>query len=280
LHPILIDFGRFKLYSYGLMLFIAFILGIFIASRREKRYGLPEAAALDFSVAIIISSLIGSRTLYVLTHIAEFRGRWFDVVNPFQSDGTIGIAGLVLVGGVTVAILTILAMAWLRDINLLRILDVFAPSLALGIAIGRIGCLLNGCCYGLPTELPWGITFPMNCPAGAHYVDIHIHPTQIYAILYNFAIFGIILFAEKGKIRFPGFSASIFFMVYGIFRFINESLRYHESGMHLVDWNSGFITVSQVFGIGLFLIGTIIFIVNRNASELSGNSSKKDRIES
>ncbi len=111
-HPIILDLGRFKLHSYGLMIFLAFVLGTWLAAVRARRDGIDVGVVVDLVVWILISSLVGARVTYFLFHLDEFRGppdgsgpiRWLDIVNPIQSDGTIGIAGLVFLGGVVFAV--------------------------------------------------------------------------------------------------------------------------------------------------------------------------------
>jgi phosphatidylglycerol:prolipoprotein diacylglycerol transferase len=274
-HPVLIDLGRFQLRSYGLMMFIAFVVGIWIAHRRGVKRGLGENTIIDFSTAIIISGLVGSRTLYVLTHLSEYRGHMWDIISPVQSDGTIGYAGLVLLGGVILAFITVVLFARIRKVNLLTILDVFAPSLAIGIALGRIGCYFNGCCFGTPTDLPWGVVFPQGSLAGYIYPGIHIHPTQLYATLYNTALFFGLLWAEERFRTFPGFTWSLFMIGYGILRFANELLRFQESGLRLIRWNSGFITVSQTVSIVMVLAGVALFVATRRKYLLPAAGNQK-----
>ncbi len=267
MYPIIADLGRIKLYSYGLTLFVAFILGIWIANKRGKSAGLADGVVLDFSTAIILSGILGARILYVLTHLEDFRGRWLDVVNPIQSDGSIGIAGLVLLGGVVAAAATLVFMTWLKDVSVLKILDVFAPSLALGIAIGRIGCYFNGCCFGVPTDLPWAVIFPQSCPAGSIFPHDAIHPTQIYAVIYGTILYFTMLWAEKKFKTGDGFTFGIFMIGYGILRFSNETLRWHESGLRAMEWQGGMLTFSQLISITMVLagLGLISYVVKRVA---------------
>lgn len=266
MHPVIIDFGKYQLRSYGLMMFIAFLVGIWIAHRRGVKWGLGENTVIDFATAIIISGLIGSRTLYVLTHLDEYRGRWLDIISPVQSNGSIGYAGLVLLGGVILAFITVAWLANRRNINLLTILDVFAPSLALGIAIGRIGCYLNGCCFGNPTDLPWGVVFPHGSSAGYIYPGIHIHPTQLYATMYNTALFFGLLWAEQRFRTFAGFTWSLFLIGYGVLRFLNELIRFQEMGLRLIRWEGGFITVSQTVSLLMVAVGIALFFWARGRS--------------
>ncbi len=236
----------------------------------------------------MISSLVGARLTYFVFHVDEFREpakiewiepepsldgvdsvtttemytvpgsiRWLDIINPFQSDGTIGIAGLVFLGGVLFAIPT----AWLylkrKKIPFFKITDVMVPFLALGIGIARIGCFMNGCCYGLPTDLPWGIVFPSHCAAGSTFPDTHIHPTQLYAILYCFAIAALLLLWSKRR-KFEGELLAVFFVLYGLARALNESIRYYRSGMVVAHIDSMAITVSMVISIVMVIIGIIM----------------------
>jgi len=266
MYPILIDFGLFKLHTYGLTMFLAFAIGIIIAAKRGKKRGIADNVILDISTATIISGILGGRILYIITHLEEFRGHWLDMISPIQSDGTIGIAGLVLLGGVILAIATIIFIAWLKSVPILKLLDVLAPSLALGIAIGRIGCFFNGCCFGLPTDLPWGVVFPEGCLAYSVMGETRLHPTQLYAVLYNLFLFVLLLLSEKRFYRFDGFTTFLFFFVYGFFRFLNETLRWQEESMRLIVWKNGFLTISQVVSLGMFVLGIIGFIVTRRYS--------------
>lgn len=238
----------------------------------------------------MISSLLGARLTYFVFHIDEFREpstiewvepapdtddadnvaspemravpgsiRWLDIINPFQSDGTIGIAGLVFLGGVVFAIPTAWFILRRKKIPFYRIIDVMVPSLALGIGIARIGCFLNGCCYGLPTDLPWGVVFPGHCAAGSTFPDTHIHPTQVYAMLYCFAIAGFLLIWTKRR-KFEGELFAIFLILYGIARGLNESIRFYRSGMILVQTDFISLTISMVLSIIMVLSGIAILI--------------------
>jgi phosphatidylglycerol---prolipoprotein diacylglyceryl transferase len=259
MHPIIFDLGKIELHSYGLMMFVAFIAAILIAHKRAKSRGFDENLVIDLSIAIIISGLAGGRILYILTHLHEFSGRWLDIVNPVQSNGSIGFAGFVLLGGVILSFITVAYISRKKNYNFLSILDLFTPSLAIGIAFGRVGCFLNGCCYGRPTDLPWGIVFPETSIAGSVFYHTHIHPTQIYAVLYASLLALLIIWAERKFSVFNGFSWSIFLVGYGFFRFLNELLRWHEESLRLIKFETGFITVSQTISLSMILAGILLF---------------------
>jgi len=194
MHPIIFKIGWFELHSYGLFLALAFLVGIYTATKRAKKFGVQPDIIMDISVVIIISSIIGSRFLYVIFHIDEFRGNYLDIINPFQSSGVFGIAGLTMLGGVIFALLSTIFYAKIKNLSLLKTEDILFPSVALGVGITRIGCFLNGCCYGVECNLPWGMVFSPESPAGYHFYDIAIHPTQLYSSLGGFIIFFILIY--------------------------------------------------------------------------------------
>lgn len=265
--PVLFKIGRFELHSYGVMLATAFAISVFIAVKRGKRVGFTFSQIYDISIVVIFSSLIGSRLAYVVLHLDEFRGRMWDVINPIQSSGQIGISGMVQLGGVVFAIAAVIIYVKLKNISLGKIADILAPSLAIGIAIGRIGCFLNGCCFGKPCDLPWAVKFPPGSFAHYAYHDAAIHPTQLYAFFFALLIFLIIVTVDKKK-PFDGFTFALFMVLYGIARFVNESFRYYEgseAGMVLMKIFDTDITFSQIISLSLFLAGIIIIITRKRS---------------
>ena len=130
--------------------------------------------------------------------------------------------------------------------------DHIVPYLALGQAIGRIGCFLNGCCFGKPTNLPWGMIFPGGSIAGDTYPAIHIHPTQLYSVYTNFLIFAILLLFGNWK-KFDGQILYLYFILYSVSRFLIEFLRADNPQILLG------LTISQVICVVLFLAGVIMY---------------------
>lgn len=245
MHPVLLDLGRFKLHSYGVMIFLAFALGLLLAIHRAKRVGIPAQTVSDLTLVLMISGLLGARLTYVVGHLSEFKGRWLDIISPVQSDGTIGIAGLVLLGGFITA--TLVGAWYLRrkGVPFLKMGDLMAPSISLGIALGRIGCFLNGCCFGIPTHLGWGVQFPPHSLAGSVYPHQHIHPTQIYEFLYSGMITLYLLHRDKHK-RFEGELFLLLIILYGFFRFFNEMVRHYSPSYRLVLFDGVHLTGSMM----------------------------------
>lgn len=121
---------------------------------------------IDLTLLVLISSLAGSRFFYVVYHLEEFQGHFWDVINPFQSSGEIGIGGLSMMGGVVLSVVAGVIYLFLKKMPVWKIADIVAPSFALGLGFARIGCFLNGCCPGKVTDSFLGVVFPPDSFAG------------------------------------------------------------------------------------------------------------------
>lgn len=210
------------------MIFLAFAFGLWLGIRRARDVGIASTTIMDFTVWMMISSLLGARFTYVIAHWDEYRLHPLDAISPIQSDGTIGIAGLVVLGGVAVAVPVAYVFARKRKLPFWTLIDVMIPSLAFGMAIGRIGCYLNGCCFGLPTTEPWGVFFPKGSLPCAVFPGQPVHPTQLYDFFYNVAI-GLILLWRSSARKFDGELFALFLVLYGVMRIWVEALRYYEA---------------------------------------------------
>ncbi len=263
MHPILIDFGPFALHSYGLAMAVAFGLGIWVAMKRAEARGIGGKYALDLAVLILIFSLIGARAAYVVTHWHEFADHPLDVISPVQHTGQIGIAGLVLLGGVIAGFATAWVYSRRKQIPFLVTTDLFVPSLALGIAIGRIGCFFNGCCFGLPSDLPWACTFPSYSLAGDVFSGVHVHPTQLYETIYMLLVFAYLLLRDR-KPRPRGELTGWFLLLYGVGRFLIEMLRWYESEMIMIS--SPRFTLSQLISAAMAVTGAALILWARKSA--------------
>lgn len=260
--PKLFQFGPFAVYTYGLMMMSAFFFGILLAAYRAKRNGIAPTLIWDLSVWILLSSLVGARLLYVLTHIDEFRGHWLDIINPIQSGGQIGIAGMSLLGGITAAIVTSIYYIRKHRLELWSIADIIAPSVALGIALGRVGCFFNGCCYGQPTQSWLGIIFPPNCPAGSHFPGTPVLPTQLFTVAWDLLLCAGLLLSERWK-KFPGFTFAIYLICDALFRIWVDTLRVYDPGEFLVNSGNLRVTISQGLSAGLFCFGVWLWVTQK-----------------
>ena len=165
-----------------------------------------------------------------------------------------GSSGLILYGGLIAAtVVTVIYLA-IHRLNVLRYMDILGPSLGLGEFFTRIGCFLNGCCFGTPTDSACGVVFPPDSAAGYYYPATPIHPSQIYSSLGGLAIFAILIFLERYK-KFDGFTALNFFMLYAVARFLIDFTRYYEGAMTV--WG---LSQNQLISIAAFVAAAVIMI--------------------
>ncbi len=267
MYPNLFKIGPLEIHSYGLMLAVSFLLGILFAMYRAKKQNVDPNKIMDLSVVIVISAILGARFLYVIFHLEEFKGHWLDTINPFQSSGQIGIAGLTMLGGFLAALFFGLLYMKVNKLPMLKICDILAPSLGLGIFVTRIGCFLNGCCYGIPTNASCGMIFPPESAAGYHFANIPIHPAQLYSSMYGLLIFILLLFVERWK-KFDGFLLYVFLILYGISRFTVDMFRYYEESMVLFTIGNTPFSLNQ--GISFLMILGGIFLILYSLVKLKG----------
>ena len=244
-------FGVIK--SYGLMLALSFVLGMFLSVRRGRRYNLSSETIMDLIFAILVSSLIGVRLFFVFTHLDNF-DPWYEAF--FIWDG-----GLTLFGGIFSSILVVWYLTRRKGIPFLVIADTLSPGVALGIGITRIGCFLAGCCYGMPTECSCAITFPAGSPAVKKFGLVAVHPSQIYSSLGGFFIFGTLLLLERIS-RFRGATFGRFLVLYGVARFVIDFSRYYEpEQLLLFGW-----TNNQWISLGFMLVGAVTLVLGARGS--------------
>jgi phosphatidylglycerol---prolipoprotein diacylglyceryl transferase len=220
MHPILFEIGPVTVRYYGLMYVIAIALGFFLLAREVRRKALPLSTEdlLDLLLWTVPLAIIGARLYYVAfrwdyygTHLGEIIRIW---------EG-----GLAIHGGVLAGALAVFLFSRAKKAPFWALTDALAPSLILGQAIGRIGNLMNGDAFGTPTALPWGIRFPADSPAGMVYPGQATHPTMIYEMVLNLAIFAFLWgWVRKRGFR-DGFSTAMYFILYAVARSIVSFVR-------------------------------------------------------
>ncbi len=251
MYPVLLQFGKITIYTYGFFVALGFLTGITLAKYEAQRLGEDPEKITDLSFYILISAIIGARIFYVFTMPETF---FSDPLEIFK----IWNGGLVFYGGFIAAAITAVIFLKKKNMPLWKTADILAPSLAIGHSLGRIGCFFAGCCYGKVCDLPWAITFthpetlaPMNIP---------IHPTQLYSSFNNLCIFFILWYLRKRK-KFDGEVFWIYVLIYGLTRSFIEMLRGDFRG----DTFFGILSLSQTIGISLSFIaaGMLIFLNKR-----------------
>lgn len=249
MYPVLFKIGPITIYSYGLMVTLGFLAGIYLAKQEAVRVGIAKEAVLGLGLYVLVSSIIGARILYVLLNLEYFLSFPYKII--FIHEG-----GLVFYGGLILAGITGFLYVRRKRLSFFKMADIIAPSIAIGEAIGRIGCLLYGCCYGKPTTLPWGMSFDPGSPAYSHYGSLSLHPTQIYSSLANLFIF-IILVLRRKKVKFEGEIFFLYLILYSLSRFMIENLRGDNPGLFFE------LTISQCLSLIMGLIAATIYLLKK-----------------
>jgi phosphatidylglycerol:prolipoprotein diacylglycerol transferase len=257
MYPEILKIGPFAVRSYGLMLIISVMLGIYYVYRMSKNTKFDFGTLLSIAYILVFGGIIGARLFYVLFHLDEFQGNWLATINPFQSD-QFGIAGLNLYGGVIVAVISSFIYLRAKKLPVLSIYDLFAPTIGIGLMFTRVGCFLNGCCFGIPTDLPWGVSFPVDSMPFYVFGSAHLHPAQIYSSLYGMILFLYLHWRLKRK-TFDGQIIGMLFMIEAVFRYAIEYVRYYEESMHFPILGME-PTFNHSISIMLFLLGLILYV--------------------
>lgn len=233
--------GRsFAIYWYAVMVATGFLVGLWTASRRAERAGIPREKILDLGPLLLGGAIVGSRALFVVSYWKEYFAS-----EPWWEVFMIRHGGLVYFGGLVGASVSFILYARWRKLPLWKMADVFAPSLALGQAIGRVGCFLNGCCYGKPTALPWGVHFPTGHETGG----VAVHPTQLYASLVDLGLCAALAWLHRRK-KFDGQVFAAYLVGYSILRSLVEVFRGDYAVYYL-----GFATPAQLASVGVLAVG-------------------------
>ena len=239
--------GPLTIHWYGVLVAIGFLFGLWNASRRAPRDGIAPEKVLDLGPWLIIGTIIGARLFYVLGHWeSEF------AKEPFWEVFKVHKGGLVFYGGLIGASLLTLAYMLVKKLPVWKFADVLAPSIALGYFFGRFGCLMNGCCYGRPSSVPWAIKFPEGHETGG----LHVHPTQIYESLLSLALFGGLAWLYRRK-RFDGQVFATYLMCYAVLRSIVEIFR----GDYPAYYFGGHVTPAHLISVVIFGAGLVLFAV-------------------
>src|SRR6478672_5975885 len=245
MHPRLLElpwtiprFGTITVYTYGVLLAAAYLLGLQFALKRAKSRHLDGTRVMDLGIYIIISALVGAKLLLLVTDFQTFKSNPRELLTLARSGG-------VFYGGLIVAV--IVALWYIRRVGLplWTTCDVFAPGIALGHVVGRFGCLFAGCCFGKPTTRPWGITFtdPFAAANVGTPLGVALHPTQLYEAGAELLILIVLLVTERKGRPFPGRTFWLYMLLYAISRFIIEFYRGDERGTVGVFSTSQFISV-------------------------------------
>lgn len=247
MYPIIFEIGSFSLRSYGLMAALGFLSAVWMLNlnRDYAKMNFDQVSGLAFGV--IIGGILGARLFYVVQFWNDKYSRdWSAILRIDQG-------GLVYYGGFFMAMVVIFWYCRKHKLNLLRVMDISAPGLVLGHAFGRIGCFLNGCCFGRPGGGVCGVVHPVGSEAFYKYGDIPIHPVQLYEAGMNLLLFPLLFWLVRKT--GTGIATAAYLISYGLVRFIDEFFRGDHSSAFLFG-----MTRAQVIGLLIVPAGIVLLI--------------------
>lgn len=241
MHPILFEIGGWPVYSYGVLLALAYLVALQLAVARARRRGLDGAKVMDLGIYLIIAALVGAKVMLVIVDFRYF-------VDQPRELLSLARAGGVFYGGLVGALVTAIVLVRRYHLRIWSTADLFAPGIALGHVIGRMGCLFAGCCYGRPTNVPWAITFtnPLAASNVGTPLGIPLHPTQIYDAAAELVILIVLLMSERRGRTFEGRTFWLYMLLYGVSRFVIEFYRGDDRGTVLGVSTSQFVSIVVV----------------------------------
>lgn len=258
MYPTLLKIGSFEITTFGLMMFLAFVVAGWVMTRQYRRYGLTDDLASTVVMAAAIGGIIGAKVYYAILYHS-----WRDL---FARAGLVWYGGLI--GGVIACSFVVLR----ARADYLVAADATAPALAIGYALGRVGCFLVGDDYGRPTDAWFGVAFPKGSPPTTAYalrefgvrIDpsipdstiLRVHPTQIYEALAGIAMFALLMWlARRGHPK--GRVFGVFLILMGIERFLVEIVRAKD------DRFLGAFTIAQLISVLLVMVGLVLVSIRR-----------------
>lgn len=240
MHRELFHIGDLTIYSYGVFLALGFIVAVFIARYRLKQMYRNPDVVFDLVLAAVVGGIVGARLFYIVGHWSYYMQNKGEILR-------INMEGLVFYGGLLVGLGLALLVGWFRKMRFWMTMDLAGICVPVALAIGRIGCLLNGCCYGKPTSLFWGITYPASTGIGG----VPRHPTQIYELVLDLILFGL-LWWKKDSFAREGEAFWFFVLGYSAIRFTMEFWREHTVTNAALTF--------QLISLALFLVAGVVLL--------------------
>jgi phosphatidylglycerol:prolipoprotein diacylglycerol transferase len=264
MYPELFRIGGFPVNTYGVLLALAFMAALFVSSRLAGRDGLPRERVFDLGLWMLLGGLVGSKLLLMVAE-PEYGSDWHNLLSiDFLRSGGVWYGGFL--GGLLTGVLLIRRY----KLSFWKVTDAFAPGVALGQAVGRQGCFAAGCCWGRPTEVPWGVEFG----EAAHRITgvptgIHLHPTQLYESAAALLIF-LLLYRLHRRKRFDGQVIATYAVLYGLTRFTIEFFRDDPRGDIAGLTTLTHLSTSQLISLLVAVGGVVFLILRRRAGREPG----------
>jgi len=270
MHPIIWRISEtLAIKSYGIAIALAFLVAIYLSARKAAKMGFRFNDFVDMGFWIIVSAVIGSRLFYILFHLGTYIKEPAAILKLWHG-------GLIFYGGFAAAVAVSFYFMYRKKIPIWLGADIIAPNVALAYAITRVGCFLNGCCFGKATGLPWGVAFPPGSAAGEYSFreqfiqmligqpveHLKLHPTQLYACLASLAIFAILLVVWRTR-KFDGQVFWLYLVLYPVYRFGVEFLRADNKALL---WK---FTTPQLMSVALFACAIAAYFHMRKRGQLT-----------
>ena len=264
--PKLISIGSFYLPTYGVMVALAFLAGLWVTVRLARRSGLSPELVTNLAVYVALAGMLGAKILMIVFDWNRYMSNPSDIF----SMATLQAAG-VFQGGLILALVTAILYMRQQKMPLLGTSDAFAPGLALGHAIGKVGCFAAGCCWGTECNLPWAVKFhdPAAYALTGVPLEVALHPAQLYESGSEALVFGF-LYWRFGKKHAPGQIIGLYLVLSSVLRFFIEFTRNHEQALPF-----GLpLSITQWIAIGLAAAGAILLVRARKPAGIGHNTKQ------
>jgi len=261
MHPVLIDLGFYQLPTYGVLLALAAAVAMWTAWRRARAVGMDAGRVVDLALWLMIWALVGAKVLLVLVELPRYLRDPGELMWVVRSGG-------VFLGGFLAAVIAAFVLLRRYNLRFLPTFDVLSPSLALGHAVGRVGCLMAGCCWGSQCDLPWAITYTDPRAAEMVGTPLHLalHPFPVYSSLFNICLWLLLAWLYR-RWHGSGRVFAAYIALYGCGRFLLEYTRGDAARGFVLG---GFLSTSQAISIGLVAVGVGLLIwLGRSSSRSS-----------
>ena len=245
--PKLISIGSFYIPTYGVLVALGFLAGLTITMRLARQAGLSSEKVTNLAVYCAMAGILGAKLFMILFDLPEYL---HDPGQIFTFE-TLQAAG-VFHGGFIAALLFAVFYIRRQHLPVLKTMDAFAPGVAIGQSIGRLGCFAAGCCWGKQCDLPWGVRFRSNFASPVP-LDKTLHPVQLYESFADLLIF-LFLYQQSGRNQKPGQIIGLYLVLYSTVRFIIEFFREHEQSL------VGPFSLTQWIALGLLLLGLVFLL--------------------
>lgn len=237
MHPLLLSLGSFSLYTYGLMMAVGVLAGLKVVDSEAKRLGWDRDQMTRVVIVTFLMGLLGSRVVYVFTRMSDPTVDLWEIIFNLR-------AGFVFYGGLAASWIYLMLYLWRKKLPFWAVIDAFTLGICIGLAMGRVGCLLGGCCFGSPTDVPWGVIMVNDAALG------HLHPVQAYEFIFLMIIF-VWLWKKRITRSYEGQLTVLFVGVYAIGRYILEFWRGDLIRGYLID---GIMSTSQFLSLPFLVV--------------------------